>query len=456
MQSPAGFTDYISGQPLSADTVTKLINRQLGSTRVGIRVQVTDTLLHPVDVYNGNNSDASDITDLVDMNQTCSVTHDTTQPIHRSFTFSMRDPRDIPGKAKSLKSDGLPSFPINPYQNFVRLWYLMSAGGVNLQVSLGYYKPVMPKRAISPASTRSDFVCQDLTTIIGRTDLMSDWTVAALYSGGYVGAMKDLLMSDSIPASVGGKGQTPSGQDDAGPGIPANLLQFSTVGNIDVPAAYLLQAQTNRVDAVNTLAGGVNFYPIWNAPGDGSFRTSQMPYYGDSIPPIGWDYSPMPETSIIEIPINQDFSSNADTRVCNVVRVVSASTASGAGAFSYVAVNDNPNSVVSTVNQRGLSGGPLAIVRYENNSQLLTQDMVELRAKILLQQGAMLVEQVTMSSLPNPLHEDHDLLTCSVTQMDGTNVIPSSADSPFEEQSWSIDLRPQGRMAHTLQRVVPI
>lgn len=454
MQDITNRVDAITGAPLSATTVQQIVNRQLGTTTTSLRLQVCDTQLNPLPVSVGNPNDPSDITDLVDQSQTCSVTHDTAQPVHRTFTFSMRDQKDIPGRAARLSAAGLPSFPIDPNQNLLRLWYRMTAGGHTLDVSLGYYVPVMPKRDISPGSMTYDFTCQDLTSLVAQTRFMSDWAVLPSTTGGYVGAMTAMLASGAIPKSFGGTGMTPAGQDDAGPEVPASLIQISQVGNITIPVAYLFAFNSDRVAALNQLAGGFNFYPLWNAPSDGSFRSSQMPYYGAGLPAYGWDYSPMPGVSIVEIPISQTFSNQLGNP--NIVRVVSAGTSSGAGAFSSTQINTNPDSVVSTVNRTSLSGGPRAVVYCEDNPQIQDAQVCTLRAQILLQQGAMLAETVTMSSLPNPLHEDHDLLMFNVTQADGTTVIPSSSQSLFEEQSWTMDLTPQGRHVHNCLRVVPI
>jgi hypothetical protein len=462
MQDFSALIDPKTQDIVPQQTVVDLINRKLGNVERGVAFEVVDTNFLPVPCMPGG---GNDFAALVDLTQTCQVAHDSTQPIHRTLQFSMRDPKDVPGLVAQLTAQGLPLFPFNPYLHFLHVFDVMTATdlhpNVTIKVSLGYFVAIMPSFTATEGGRLYTWNCQDLTYLVNRTDFLSDWAVNPGYTGGYVQAMTDLLTAPAIPLSLGGLGKTPvygggsGGNDDAGPNLPLTSIAIPTTGNIAIPFGYLFQAGTNRLAAINQLASAINYYGLSMAS-DGTLGCVPMPFYGDAVPPVGWDYTTAPGVSIVGRPVNVAFSSQADARIANIVKVETQSTASGGTGFSSVVQNNSADSIVSTVNLKTAGGAPRALVLYESNSVTQDQQMTDLRAKLLLQQGAMLSEVLTISTMPNPLHGDREILLCQVAQSDGTIIVPSSADSPFEEQGWSLGLGPSGRMSHTLQRIVSL
>ena len=466
MQDPGGFTNLNTGSPIPADTVRQILNRQgSGTVQISARFRVTDTLFNrqntmPVIKPSAANPfpDQSDIGPLIAPD--AAITHDTSRPIRRSLSFTMMDPQYVPGLA------GM-TFPFNPFQHLLGVWQVVAAPELNVrfEVCLGYFVMLLPTVSIYPGRRLFTWQGYDLCTFITQCPLLSDWTVNVGYPGGYLGAIKDILQVKAIPISLGGTGQTPvQGNDDAGPDIPSALIQIPDTGNQPVLSDILFQAGTNRMDIVNQLLDAINYYPLW---ADSAFRSSQQPNYGTptapSYPAVGWDYSTKPGSSIIESPISQDFNSQADIRICNIVKVEGDVVTSTQRAYHSLSMNTGLNdlgqviSAIGTTQLKSLSGGPRAIGRYEKGQRIASQAMCDLRAKLLRGEGAQLPEGLTVNSLHQPLHGDHDHLVLQVTDRYGNILVPSSQQALFREEAWTLPLKAAGgKMSHTLRRIVTV
>src|SRR5947209_2506743 len=122
----AGFTDALTGLSIPATTVTKLINRQLGTVSVSAKVRVVDTNFARLSVIPGA-ADPSDISQLIQMDG--QVVHDTTRPVHRSLHLTMEDPTNDP------RFSTLP-FPFDPIHNWLAVSQVLSCRGTTLEVPL--------------------------------------------------------------------------------------------------------------------------------------------------------------------------------------------------------------------------------------------------------------------------------------------------------------------------------
>jgi hypothetical protein len=456
VQDPSSFSDRITDLPLTAQTVRDLINRKLGEAmRIGAAVRVVDSLLSPVACMpDGSN----DIGPLI-IPDTAIVTHDSTQPVHRSCRLTLFDPWYIPGMSTW-------PFPFNPISQFLHISQRLTCAGVSIEVPLGYFTMLWPRATISRGRRYFEWSGLDLTQLVNRCEMISDYTVTKGYTGGVRGAILDALEIAAVPKSVGGTGQTPQGNDLAGPAIPRALVDLPDAANQDITADLFFPAGTVMLDMINQLLDQtVNFYgmtplstPYVVENGQPVLSPIMGAYpkrkYSTGIPTADWDYSTTPETSIVEAPISQEVNSLLSAGTTNIVRVVGGSTSTALGALR---VNTNADSVISTNNLRGLSGGPRALPHYEQNSKAASQAMTDLYADLLIEQGAQLTDRISANSLHNPLHGNRDLLIFKVTDMAGHVVINSDVDNVFEEESWSLPLKASGaRMSHSLSRVAAI
>lgn len=460
MQDITQRTDLLTGSAIPASTVTTLINRQLGTPAIVPRFRVCDITRNRLPVmgskpstYDANNLlpwDPSDIGPLCS-NDSCTYANDVSKVSPRSLQFVMAHPRYDP-TYKNVP------FPYDPLNNLIEFSIVFKLGSLSLEVKQGFFKCMMPDVDISPGVSIYHWVLSDLLSLTARP-LISDWTVDTQYSGGYNQAMTDMLTSSGTPLSTGGSGQTPQGNDDCGPSIPKNLISINPTGNQAVPFPILFKAGSIRIANINQLADYQNFYPLW-VDENARLTTSQSVLYGNGPFPVGWDYSTLPASSIVDVPINRTFGQDADGRVCNVAKIVCSQTTSasvgGGQDFSATVTNRNPNSVVSLVNLKGLDGNPRGLPYFENKSNLPNQAMVDLYAKRCLQLGAMLPETVTFTTATNPFHQNRDLLMLQVTDKMQNVLIPSSPISLFEEQSWSITFGANGGMQHVAMRTIAI
>jgi hypothetical protein len=107
-----------------------------------------------------------------------------------------------------------------------------------------------------------------------------------------------------------------------------------------------------------------------------------------------------------------------------------------------VATNDNPASPLSTV-RRGR-----VITRVESNAPAPSQLYLNARAAILLRAASQVYESVTFETGLNPLHSGNDAYRLKYG--------PLALNSPYVEQSWSMELKAGAKMKHVARRVVSI
>lgn len=454
MQDIHAFTDRVTGAPLSGTDVSNIINRKLGqATKVGAAIRVVDSLLAPVPCMPDGSNDIS----LLVLSPDAAISHDSTRAVHRDIKLTLYDPEYIPGMSTW-------PFPFNPFEHFLHVSQRLTCAGMSIEVPLGYYTMLWPQAAVS--SGRRYFAWQgtDLTELVNR-QMISDYTVTKGYAGGYRGAILDALEVAAVPKSLGGTGQTPQGNDLAGPGIPRALVSIPDAANVDVEEDQFWPAGTFFIDMVNDLlTKGLNFYPLTPlstpyavengqpvlGPIMGAFPRRK---FSDVMPSEDWDYSNDPDSSIIEAPLSEEVNSLLSAGARNIIRIIGGQAADGSD-LGALRMNSNPASAFSISNLRGLSGGPRALPYFENQSKATTQTAVELYADLMLEQGSQVTQKLSANSLYNPLHGDRDLLIFKITDRLGNVVIDSDATALFEETGWSLPLKATGaRMSHVMERV---
>lgn len=493
---PLLFYDVTSGAAIAPSLLTSIFNRQLskGAIQLSCRIRVVNTQLqrmYVVDPPVGWSNSVNGVWDTSDLSRyalnDAQVQHDSSKPVHRSFNFTMADPDNesdlvtyLPlvtqAQANAYNGHALlqKGFPFNPFTCFfevAQLWSIPSLG-ISFEAPLGFFNAIMPQATLKPGGRYFIWQCADLTTLIAQTPFISDYVVEKLYPGGYLQAWVDMMHVSGTPINQGGTGITPVGNPDAGPDIPLAMMPvgstlFPSDGNQSVIRDVLFQAGTNRADAGNQCLDALNYYPAYqlvrqSGPNSTalSFCSRPVPIFSNGIPTYSWDFSTMPGAAIMVSPIQQNFSGQAQPGICNLVRVEATPSTQGAGAQSITyqaqVMNTNPNSVISTVNLKTLSGGPRAITLYERNDKCANQVMTNLRATLLLEAGAMLPEQLQLSMVHFPLFEDNDLVRIQVQNAEGEIVVPSDANSPFRIDSWTLPLAVAGRMNVSATRIVPI
>lgn len=449
MLSTSGWTDAVTGAALDAQWIEDLINRRLGDpVMIGGRMMAVDysfqpvaMLLPPADSVFGLPQASNDLASILQPS-TCQISADITKPVARTIQFTLNDPITL--------EDGQ-ALPFDPLQHLVQPTALMKCQGQVVEFPLGTYMLDTPKATLLRGLRTYAFTGTDLMGLVALADLISDWTVSADYPGGYVQAYLDLVTSHATPKSLGGLGQTPQGNDDAGPAIPLDMIDVDWTGNQTVVADIPFRAGDNRAQDGATLADAMNYWPLW-MDNTSRFILRPIPDIPNVMPPVTWDYSAT-GLSTIAGPIQQQFSSVS--KAANIVRVNGgASTAVGGSTYTSLQVNNNPFSDYAYPNLPTLSGEPRAIAQFKSDTSLANQQMTDFTAKLMLLMGQTLADQVTVSTLTNPLTELYEYYVMEVPLTNGVIAIASDAAHPYFETGWQMNwMDPAGKHQHNLIRL---
>jgi hypothetical protein len=435
--------DAVTGQPVDPTFIEAMINRTLGEpVAIGGHVRVVDTSLQPVDMQIPHAEESNDLARMV-YAQTASISCDVTQPVQRKIQFTMKDPLE---EGQDLLFD--------PWNHFIQPSMTMSCLGRTVEFPLATYLMGNPRATISSGRRAYEFNGLDITALLSLADLLSDWTVTANYTGGHIQAVIDLMTAGSVPKSLSGTGQTPQGNDDAGPAWPSSVFEVDWSGNQAVGIPFPGRAGTNRVAFAADICGAINYFPI-HLTNSTTVRFKRIPDYTISPPAISRDYSTTGE-SIITGTIDEVFDDNNEA--CNVARVEGGqANAQGGSTFTSVQINNTADSKLSYQNLKTFGGQPRAIGKYVSEPLLVNQAMTDLRAKLLLLMGSTLHDRVQMVTLPDPRTESYEYYELGVAWKDGTIMIASDATTPFLEVGWTLPFMSHtSRMSHSLVRAVGV
>jgi hypothetical protein len=412
--------------------------------QVSGHVRVVDYNLQPVDLgLKGN--DPSDLAPYIAIGSE-SLQWDSSQEVQKKLSFTMLDPADDPLKPVQLG--------FNPLHHFLQISTTFSCLGVMVEFPLGTFFMDWPQVDLYRGYRIYTFAGLDLTSLIAEAEFMSDWVCTTVDYGtgtkGTIQAAIDMITSDGVPKSLNGQGQTRQGNDDAGPGIPVAYLDVDWSGNLPLAIPIIAQAGGSRItDGINALMESIQYYPIVMSNAT-RFRMRPMPDFLTSKPKPFWNYS-TDGHSIVRT-VHQEFQYSSV--MANVFRVEGGQAAANGGAsLSSVQANQSADSQISLVNMRTLGGGPRAIARYERNTNLTTQAMVDQYCRMRLNGGDVITDKVTLTTLVNPLTDAYDYYVLNVTSKDGETRIFSDEDHPYLCVGWTMPfLSPDGEMQQTLIR----
>jgi hypothetical protein len=433
------WVDPYTGQNIDPEFLAAMINRQVGPVTSKGRVRAVDWGFNPVDVGLGGD-DPSNVSRFI-IRGTETISCDTSQAVHRSMSFQMHDPLFFPGVRKDLQ--------FNSYHHYLQPTMVLSCQGKTAEIPMGTYWAGDWIATITSLGKRVyTFACRDIT-VRASTDMVSDWTVPTTTT--YIDGAVALITSDGVCKSLGGKGQTPQGNDDCGPGFTQAMLDIDWTGNQPVTVPVPFRFASNRLANLGDLMNAIQYWPP-HMSNLSKVNLHRMPDFINTLPAVSWDYSvntPGKPKSIVFLPIQSTYESAS--RICNYLRLQGGQpTASGGSTLTTTRVNSDPNSQVSYPNIKAFNGNPLAIPRAITDNTLTTQALVNLAADNAIAEGDTLRESVATVSYPNPLHEVHEFVIFNVCMNDGTVAIFSDEQHMFQELGWSITnfLSPNARMQH--------
>jgi hypothetical protein len=409
---------------LSRQQVIDLINVKTGQSVITPRLQLLDRNLQPVPTGTiGPTGDPADMTDLL---QSLKIDINTQQAVQRTCDITMREPTrfDLDSLRHRIKV-------------FIDYWD-PATKQLLLEIPAGVFRAVLPTRTLTSAGIMQQMVMQDLTFNLGRLGFINPYTVPAGIT--FTQAMTNLLTMDYLPLSKGGQGQTPTGDDDAGPGASLSRITIPRDDRI-VQSPIPFTRDITKQAALNQLAASINFYPLLADP-VGGYTTWPMPYYTNSIPAPAWTYSTDGTSTIVPDSITETFNNAAQLANVAIVLV----EPSGAPSFGATAYNMSAASRISITNLQEA----IFLLPIIKDPTIPDAASARLRALIALQEAAVVAETIQFSAAPNALLQPHDMLLLNVTTADGQVHVTSSANNPWEITAITFDFSQPGGGAMTI------
>lgn len=200
-----------------------------------------------------------------------------------------------------------------------------------------------------------------------------------------------------------------------------------------LPTDWEWEPGISKLKIINDLLSAINYRTLWfdelgyamavpNVTAD--LRASEYAYADDSLSVM---YAGVEHTlDLFSVPNK-------------VILVVSESDML---PMSSTYTNSNPNSPTSTVS-RGRT-----VVQPPQQVQALDQASLDAMARQAMFDASQVAEQYVFETAIMPMHSDSDVITLNYSRL--------NVSGKFLETAWSFDLVPNGRMKHTVQRVVAV
>lgn len=414
-------------QGLTMAQVTSLINHTSGYEvdRRSARFSLVDRTLQPINIgQTGPTGDTSDVSRWI---ETASITHDTTQSVHRTLTATFHEQT---------------IFNFNPLIHQLKVFwdYWDPSGNLLLEVPLGVFAFPLVDRSLTDAGNVWTLHGHDATGRIANKVFLNNYVIAA--GTNYLSAITTLLTMSYLPKSQGGTGQTPGGADMGGPAFPTSRI-VSTPTSLTLPADMAFSRKDNLLTAINTLLAAINYYPIY-ADCNGTLYLTPLPWLQQAIPALGWTYT-TDGTSTMQAPILQTFTNANKLANAAVVWAEHNSTPT----YYAVAYNTNRQSSISLNNLQDII--PITV----QDDLIPSTNAAQARASLELQYANIAQEQVEWQGLINPLHDAHEYVAINVTNPAGVPEIVTNAQYGFEETAWSVNLA-TGLMKHIVGRQIVV
>lgn len=327
------------------------------------------------------------------------ITHDATQAVRRSITFTAR-------------GDWAPAWLSNLIRPRYRL--LMPDGGY-VQWVLGTFTMALPERIVTPARTYLNVKGYDLSQILAKAAFATSF--AAPTGANCVATIQ------SVIATV--TGWSLSSQ------IPDNGSRLST--------SMSWQAGDSLLSAVNAVLEAMTYQSI-AADEMGVLRSVPFPNYNQVVPAFTFDTTSNGGGSLVASPLR----STVDiSQAINACRVIVENPKAGPG-FAADYQNDNPASAVSVGNWGGL-----VVLKVVKDSKIVDATAAYARAQLEVQRGSWVYAELPVGTAVWPLSQDLDVYRLIYTTTDEGTV-----DANYLELGWTHTCKAGAITQHRWRRLV--
>ena len=354
-----------------------------------------------------------DITPLV---TTATITHDTTQPVHRTMTIEMAETV----ASQNVDSSGYIANPagIDYLRDIIQVWCLIGVPGTTgfMQYSLGMFRFTEPTANVPGYALVRQATMSDLTSLVQLAKGFLDDSyspIPTLLPQGLnlIYAIEALIFNDMFgnvanPAS----GLLPGQIRGAGVPYTWKAAGWPSVTDRDavISPSFTIDPGQDFLSIVDQLLFYIKCYDLW-VDENGMFHVTQWPPQQNyNSEPSTWTYSTKTD-SIITAGLQETLT--IDGALANVVTV---EIYDSVGNCSFAtAVNDDPGSPYSISNL----GKYLALTITDNGVPQNTDiNWAQAYAKQQLLMATWLADTVTFTTAVNPLHQNLDIISLEIYQ----------------------------------------
>src|SRR6266496_1277341 len=344
----------------------------------------------------------------LDTVQECTIDWNGDDNIMRTATITIQDDPDI-----------------DWYSDRIQVWFLgqQTVGGSVFEYPLGIFLFLAPPRTVQSYNIYRTVQAYDKTWELDNSFFATSGNV----SGGGNSVFAGQNMADVVAYLIdAGDVDTIDPTDTQ---IPPDDTTF--------PTAKQWDKGSPRLTAINETLDLMGFFSLY-VDGFGVRKSRPIPNFETEGAQFTYATD---DDSWVQYPLTDEI---LNTRFWNQVLIIGENPSSSTKYYSLLTNNreDSPVSVPSI--GRVIMAPPVTV------QDISSQTQIDNIARVRLQEGARLIQQVQFNTPIVPDHESFAVvsLNCSVPGQD-------EITGTFVERQWSIECKPGGLMRHTFQRVIP-